>query len=337
MTSHLLRLLAAAYCLVASVGSAIAQAAEQPPPLLTLALRGCLAVSTQQVEATVEVELRRPVLLLDDAAGTSGPDATTAISVICDDLRASIRVRDLLTGKTVERSVDLAAVAPVARPHLLALSVVELVAASWIELRSNPHPVVQAPPSPAATPRAQEEALAILGERLGMPGGPTLLAAAVAQTSSTELQTWGGAVVLSGRISRRLAWRTDVALQQGQRTVPLGRVTTDLASAAAALVAQLRRGRATFNGGLGARAGWAWMRGIPDESGPAVGDAMRGFWWGPIALAGASVAVWRRLVLELTIEAGHVLLPVVALVQGSVPVAVDGTWIRGGAGVGIAF
>jgi hypothetical protein len=338
MTSALLRLVVPLCWVVASAWAANARAAGHTSPLLTISFRGCLAVSTRQVETSIAVELRRPVLLVEDAAaGGPGPEATTAISVICDDLHALVRIRDLLTGKTVERVVDLGATPPVARPHLLALSVVELVAASWIELQSNRRPVVQVPPSPAANAEARAQALELLGERLGLPRGPRLFAAAIAQTSSTTLQTWGGAVVLSGTIARPLAWRLDLALQHGQRTVPLGHVTADLASAGGALVAQVQRGRATLGVGLGARAGWAWVRGIPDGSGPAVGDALRGFWWGPVTLVGASVAVWRRLALELTIEGGHVMLPVVAMVQGSNPVAVDGTWIRGGAGVGITF
>ena len=50
-----------------------------------------------------------------------------------------------------------------------------------------------------------------------------------------------------------------------------------------------------------------------------------------------SLTLRGRIVLELTLEAGQVLLPVIATVQGADPVAVDGTWIRGGFGVGFTM
>jgi hypothetical protein len=330
--------LSAKACLLGALLGANAHAAAQAPPLLTLGLARCPAVSPYAVQTMVGVELRRPVLL-DDGVAPAEPDAraTTAVRVSCHDLRAVIQIDDLLTGKTLERVVDLAAAAPVARPHLLALSIVELLAASWIELESNPQPVVPTSPSPAVSSEARAAALEVIGKRAGPHVGPALFAAAVAQTSTTHVDTWGAALVLGGTLSVRLGWRLDMALQHGDETVALGRVSVDLASAGGSLVAQLRRGRATFSAGLGARTGRAWLTGTPNETSPAIGATVRGLWWGPVTVVGASVALWRRLAFELSVEAGHVIVPVVALVQGSPAVAIDGTWLRGGAGVGVAF
>src|SRR5262245_8737810 len=134
------------------------------PALLALALGGCPIVPAAEVQNMVAVELRRAVLPFDEATPNAGaPPATTIVRVGCAELRAAIRVEDRLTGKTVERTVDLGAAAPVARPHLLALSIVELLAASWVELQSNPRPA-QAPPDAAAvaTPEARAAALEIV-------------------------------------------------------------------------------------------------------------------------------------------------------------------------------
>ena len=44
-----------------------------------------------------------------------------------------------------------------------------------------------------------------------------------------------------------------------------------------------------------------------------------------------------RVVIELGIEVGRVILPVEATVQGAGSVAIDGTWMRGTLGVGFAL
>src|SRR5262245_46117262 len=143
-----LGLLTTAAALVGGGAAAAATAAGSAdgaePPLVALDLDRCPVAPASEVLGLVGVETRRPVVPTREvaaglAAGPSaGPSAVTAVRVICDGLRAEIEINDGLTGKTVRRVVDLAAAAPVARPHLLALSIVELLAATWIELQSNP-------------------------------------------------------------------------------------------------------------------------------------------------------------------------------------------------------
>jgi hypothetical protein len=309
------------------------------PALLALALGSCPIVPAPEVHNIVAVELRRAVLPLDDGpAAGSAPPATTIVRVTCTDLRAAIHVQDQLTGKTVERVVDLGTAAPVARPHLLALSIVELLAASWVELQSNPRPAQPPPADPVAlaTPEARAAALEIVATRSPPRRAPRLVVGPIVQSSTAGTLSWGGAATLGARLGDRLGWLVDVALQHGEQTFALGRVSADSASALAALTAVAARGALALQAGLGARAGRAWLSGMPAS--PAVGGALRGMWWGPAAVAGASMTFARRLVIELALEAGFVALPVVAEVQGSTEsVAIDGVWIRGGLGVGIAF
>jgi hypothetical protein len=226
----------------------------------------------------------------------------------------------------------------VARPHLLALSIVELLAASWVELQSNPRPAQAPPPDAAAvaTPEARGAALEIVTTRAPPRRAPRLVVGPVVQASTAGPMSWGGAATLGARLGDRLGWLVDVALQHGEQTFALGRVSADSASALGALTGVLARGGLTLQAGLGARAGRAWLSGMPAS--PAFGGALRGMWWGPAAVAGASVTLARRLVVEVGLETGYVALPVVAEVQGSTDtVAIDGLWIRGGLGVGIAF
>jgi hypothetical protein len=96
-------------------------------------------------------------------------------------------------------------------------------------------------------------------------------------------------------------------------------------------------GGVSLRAGLGARGGGVWLNGTPAPSSAAVGGAVRGPWWGPVVVLDGSAVLRQRLVLEVNIEAGRVLLPVLASVQGAEPVAVDGNWIGVTFGVGITL
>lgn len=301
--------------------------ADGPPasPLLALDLRGCPAVAAAGVQGLVALELHRPVVLLE---GSDPAHASTlpTVRVVCESMRAAIEVDDPLIGKRIERVVDLAAAAPVARPHLLALSVVELLATGWLELERNappPNPPVSAASAAVATPAARRAA--------------RLLAGAVAQASTAAPWSTGGGVIVAGDVETHLAWMVDITFLQGQRTFALGQVTADNVSALGALFARATRGAAALRLGVGARGGGAWLSGSPDESAGVVGGVVSGPWWGVLGILDASVTLRGRIVLELMLEGGWVLLPVTATIQGANPVAIDGAWMRGGIGVGFTM
>jgi hypothetical protein len=319
-------------------GASAATAAPDPgpgAPLLTLELGSCAQAPATDVRSMVATELHRPVwLAAERSAPASGTVAT--VKVICEGLRASIEIDDPVTGKKLGRVVDLGAAAPVARPHLLALSIVELLAASWVELESNPHPV-NPPVGPAPSPEARAAALDVVTSRPGARRGPRLVAGVVAQASTGGPPSAGGGVVVAGDVGSHLGWMADAAFQHGSRSFALGRVTTDNVSVLGALFARVSRGPASVRAGLGARGGGAWLSGSPADAATAVGGAVSGPWWGPVAIVDGSITLRGRIVLELTIEGGRVLLPVIATVQGVNAVAMDGTWIRGGFGVGFTM
>jgi hypothetical protein len=309
--------------------------APAPPPLLALNLDRCPAVSAPDVQGMIGVELRRPVVLFAD--GDRGrAAATVTVRVTCDALRADIAIDDPLTGKKVGRVVDLGAAAPVARPHLLALSIVELVAASWVELVSNPHPASPAVGAVAA-PAARADAVEVMNDRPGARRGPRLRAEAVAQVSGAGPTALGGGLAVGGDVGAHLGWMAGVGFQHGEQAFALGRVSVDNANALVALVARVSRGQAALRAGLGARGGGAWLTGTPADPGNTVGGAVNGAWWGPAALVDGSYALRGRLIVALTVEAGRVLLPVVATIQSGETVAIDGLWLRGALGVGFTL
>jgi hypothetical protein len=164
-----------------------------------------------------------------------------------------------------------------------------------------------------------------------------LLADVVAQASTAGPPSAGAAVVVAGDVGSHLGWMADVAFQRGSRSFSLGRVTADNVSVLGALFARATRGRAAMRVGLGARGGGAWLSGSPAETGTAVGGAVSGPWWGPVAIVDGSFTLRGRIVLELTVEGGRVMLPVTATVQGTNALAVDGAWMRGGVGVGFTM
>ncbi len=324
-------------CLIhAGPAGAATVGAGETAVLLGLDLKQCPDVPSDQVQGIIGIELRRPVILLGDGISSSTrTSATTAVRVVCQGLRAAIDVQDPLTGKTVGRVVDLGAAAPVARPHLLALSIVELLAASWMELRSNPNPT-NPPVGIAATPETREAALELVNRSPGPRRLLRLLAATAIQTSTSGLQSWGGGMIVGGDPVPYLGWLLDLTFQHGQQAFTLGRVTADTASALGAVLAGPSRDRFALRAGLGIRAGGAWIIGTPSDA-PTVGRTVRGGWWGPVAIVDGSLIVHRRIVIEIIVELGRVVLPVAGTVQGGSSVAIDGNWIRGGLGVGFTL
>jgi hypothetical protein len=314
--------------------------------LLALDLSRCASVTPADVRDAAGVELRRSVAVAlsgDLSGGASGSpprtSATTVVRVTCDGLRAAIDIVDPLTGKTVTRVVDLNAAAPVARAHLLALAIVELLSASWLELETVPR--TGAPPVAAVSaPEARAEALELVRARPVAALSRRLMltfAALVPVGSDAGPRLWGGGLAAAGDAAHRLGWMADLSIAHGSRDRSLGVVTVETVSGLLAVFGHASRSRVTLRGGVGARAGGAWLSGMPADPDTAVGGAVRGLWWGPVLLADGNVVLGRRVVVGLTLEAGRTISPVTARVQGENPVVIGGTWLRGALGVGLAL
>jgi hypothetical protein len=142
--------------LVLSV-SCIARAQEQPgelepPPRIELALDGEWPEPLRvALRADLGASLRGQGLELVHAADGAGRViATVRVDVPTEDSpRAAVRIEDRITGKHVERTVELRRVPPDGWSVAIAAGADELLRASWAELTvaGAPAPVIEPPPA----------------------------------------------------------------------------------------------------------------------------------------------------------------------------------------------
>jgi hypothetical protein len=123
--------------------------AAAPPVRLTLS--DCRELDGAEVERLFQAEL-------DAGTPPAADNDVTDVRILCSGARASVKVLDRLSRKTVERSFELSLFVGPARNRLVALGAAELVLASWAELSTNPRPRAEpegAPPSDEARSSAK--------------------------------------------------------------------------------------------------------------------------------------------------------------------------------------
>jgi hypothetical protein len=292
-------------------------------PRVSIDIVGCDVALAREAQRIAAIELR--ATLVDPA-----PDGTvTQVTATCRDTVAALEVIDPTTGKSLERAVALAEAAPNGRARLLALAVAELVAASWSELQSNPHP--RAPPAtPLAPYAAREAARAAVAER------SLELAAAfdVHVLASGDCLFGGGARALLP-ISPSWFARFDALADYAELGRPGGSVAVIMPSASAALGVSRWIGTALRPAiSLGLRVGYVRMNGIAAAT-AATGAHQQGMWLGPeVAL---QVSAWARARVHpiLGVAAGAHLLGVRGTVSGGQDVEAVGIW--GGVSAALAL
>lgn len=302
-----------------------------PHPPIELKLDPCVDMPRKEVVRVLTIELGAPLEGFD-----KGGTDRTRVLVACEETLLTIRVDDPITGKSLERTIDLAE-APRARPRLLALAIVELISASWTELESNPHPRVP-PAGPRASPESRRLALHAVQRRLESSAlrRPRLLAIASGLAFFSGPGLLGGAgLQLAQDHAHHLGWRTDIQAHHGSTAVSLGSASVDTISFSAALVFHQAWRKVGLHLGAGLRGGAARLSGSPDAIGTAQGRSGWGAWGGPSGRVDVSILATRRLVFELGLEAGYVVVPVGGLVGGAREVAVDGAFVGFHLGGGI--
>lgn len=123
--------------------------AAAPPVRLTVS--ECRELDAAEVERLFKAEL-------DAGTPPANDNDVTDVRILCSGARASVKVLDRLSRKTVERSFELSLFVGTARNRLVALGAAELVLASWAELSTNPRPRAEpegAPPSDEARSSAK--------------------------------------------------------------------------------------------------------------------------------------------------------------------------------------
>lgn len=304
---------------VARPGSA--SASEGVP--VVFSFEGCDESLSPQVERIARIELHAAPALNRDR------DAVTRIGVACADNDVQLAVDDPITGKRVERTVSLAAIAPEGHGRLLALAIAELVRSSWLEVEITPAPVLAPASVPTVSVEQKQRALEVALERKQRPlwafaaidglyiptVGTPLLGLALGAHGELRrppvhplfvegtLSGWDGATSRSsGLITiRQLAF---------DGTLGLHASVVDLA--------------------LGLRVGWTTLAGSPSAS-RLRGDSVSGIFVGPLLTARV------RIVgpLEVGVRTGWLLHGERGTVSGDSDVTVGGYWASLAVGVRI--
>ncbi|HEX4513377.1 MAG TPA: hypothetical protein VH054_07570 [Polyangiaceae bacterium] len=306
--------------------AAIAVPARADAPNVDVTIDACVPVDASAVRRIVEIELGAS----EDARGAA------RVTVSCNDDRVVLRVVDAVTGKSLEREIAASALAERSKARLLALAIVELVSASWVELVVTPDPVV-----PPAAPRASDVVRRRVIERVRarVPALRTaesdLRAELVVRLVDGGLGPLAGGGLVFTHDVALARFRAEVDALAGSSSRPLGVVNATIVGGAVAAMIAPRAGVMSFEAGAGFRASGVWLVGAPGPT-AASGGSVTGMLGGPFASLGAAVAA-RWFSAALRVEAGWAVVGVRGLVDGASPVDVAGGWIGGSAELGVRF
>lgn len=328
------RLLKAGFLLVVLVlQPALAPGAEPLPTRVSVALPSCKSLP---FERTVVLELLS-VELRSDGIERVAEGSADAVAVLhieqpdCDNAQVLLVVEDRATGKTVGRGVDLSAVDASSRARFLALSAVELLRASWLELLTlrpaAEDPLLKAvrgrvraflPPSEPPVPPAS--AAPPVSAPPDPPAPPARRSSLRAEALGRGyLSSQGG--LLGGLVGGQIPWeerlllRLDARASRGEAFDPLGRVTLLQVSGAVSLLTESRSGALRFALGPQIELGAGQVQGEPSSGQVRSSSGARAV--GGIAAVGAlSGAVSNHIELLGSIEAGTTFLGLTAQADG---------------------
>ncbi|RMH43647.1 MAG: hypothetical protein D6689_04685 [Deltaproteobacteria bacterium] len=301
--------------------------AQTPPEGVAVSLRidACVDVDAAEVRRLFALELGASV---PSAVERDDPDAI-AVTAHCDGPLVQVGVRDPVTGKSLARRIRLGAKG---RERLLALAMMELLVASWIELQAPP----KVAPADARAPEAtRRSARAIATRRL--PAAPPRWRATAAAVGGAVAgrDGWrlGGGVRVAFDGPASIGWGADVLVESGTRREPLGAV--DVTALWGGAWVYVHRSWRSFRAraGVGGRVGSVTLSGRP--AGPGVaGGTVSGKLAAPIARATVGILGAGRIAIELSAETGYHVYPVRGRVDGSDGVNVEGGWVAAYLGVG---
>lgn len=345
----------ATLCLAASPCVARAQRDDGPrvPDAVSVAFEGCEGMDALVVIDAVRVELasdgiRDVHAVVDDESAIANVRITCAAGA-----SFVLRVDDRITHKSVERTVTLEGVARTATARALALSIAELLHASWAELdledpEAAPPTVVDAlrvrvrslrearalsapTPEPRAAPRDEPQPA---------PAPPPAPRTEIAAEGIVRAFPGGGAAPLGGRLTLELPLGASVrASVDGEAALgtaihPEGAIDLGYATGALSLgydvileVLQLSLAARVAVGG-------AWTSGHPTASG-VTGASGGGVLVLVGAMLGLRVPVGEWITLRLDVEGGGVPVGFEAYVDRTPVAGLLGGYVSVGAGIGL--
>jgi len=337
--------LSAALVAWASAPGALARDAARRLPV-ELEVDACTGVSPEVVSRvlTVELGVNVTVVAVGEASDAAQKPDTTVVSLTCDEGTVKMSVRDPLSGKSLERHVDLRGEKSAARPRLLALSTAELVAASWIELEAPPPPlpVVEATAPPPARPDAADAARAALRRQEPVSTHWDLGVVGVGRRfPDANMTTWGGGIAGTWTFQDWLSVGGDMLGEGGGGSVLHEGQTVGTASLASGLLGfalRLRRAWPVFalEAGVGARVGITHIKATADDPRATWNEhAFTGTWGGPMAELRLGWKPARWALVTGTVEGGTVTRELTGLVARVPDVVLTGSWIALSLGLGI--
>jgi len=255
---------------------------------IELDLDECSDLDVPLVRRLLRIELR---LSLEER--DTRPEDITQVSASCDGSEATIVVDDPTTGKTSSRRVRLVH----ASERLLALAAAELISASWAEHHVRPRPEVERIDQ-TASEEVTVEATEVIRRRIFEPLPPPerdaapppwtfgALFGSVGVSGRPAHATFGLGLLVGLELNRFFAALFDATYDLGRIDTDLGTVQLRRITAGLGLVVRGRVGMFVPYGGIGGRAGYAFLRGDPESP---VSRSVTGRVGGPFLTGGTTI------------------------------------------------
>lgn len=304
---------------------------------ITTEIDPCVPIDHARFQQQLEVDLGA---MPHDEAPDDSFDSVR-VTLTCIDDVVQLALDDSLTRKSIRRWVDLDPVDPSERTRLMALTAVELVMASWLELRLlETERLEPVGPKPPATVVAQASEL--VEPRLDA-ASRTLRTQPRLDTASRTLQLGAAlealafssvfqpipsvalrlTVPVASRFVLRIGAQLGYASLEGYlderqlRPAPVRMTSTSLLLA---LSYAARAGSFELAAGLGGRLGFARLAGVARSDASLEHASSFAPWAGPLATVSASYRVADELDVSVGLEAGFVALRAKALAPNEVVV-----------------
>ncbi|MEM6531577.1 MAG: hypothetical protein AAF654_03090 [Myxococcota bacterium] len=247
--------------------------ASNPPPIeyFELATQGCDGLNSVSLRSLLSVEVGAPMNAVGEVDVDGESVRVLRVFLTCVDLEnVAIRLQERVTEFEVTGALTFDA--EIGRERRLALAVAELVEESrgaWEKPPPAPAPPVietapePSPPAPAAPPTL----------RLSL--GPELALEPVRPRLNLRVDTHFP--VLEG-----IELSVGTGFSYDETAVASGTLRTTGVSAAAVLWFSTDVKTVRLSGGGGARYGWAWLSGRPDDTNTAAGSTLSDPFGGPL-------------------------------------------------------
>lgn len=311
------------------------------PLSVRIELAACVAADAQGIERVVQAELGSSISVKADSASSDEQtprNELARVRVSCADDLIELQVRDPVTGKKLSRHLQIPPDLAAARSRVLGLSIAELVAASWIELRDTRPSQLKV--VEATAPRdSRPTALAAAEHGLGTSrhGYDLLALAAARHWTHDDFTSFGGALAFSCLLESWLALALDADAAAGTHRVSLGQVNALLGSFALGSRLRYAVGRWSLEAGGGLRLGLVHFAGqASHELTPLPEQRTQTLpWAGPLLALAARARLDGSAVLSTVLEAGFVSYRAEAKVAGRGEFEIAGPWL--GLGLGLGF